>query len=202
MIRDLDATIAALLTNRAPAGSELAGADIRFDMPDSAWRQQLSGLTVNCYLYDIRENRELRTSEPLVKRSLDGLRAARVRPPVRVDCAYTITAWSVATTDRVLEEHRVLGQVLGVLLRHRQVPTSDLVGSMTAQPAPYPWIVAAPDPSRSMADFWNALDQEIKPSLNYVVTLAMWLDPIPADAALTEVVQRIEVSAMNLDEQP
>src|SRR5262245_48335083 len=108
MIKDLDATIAAFLNHQAPPGSELKGADIKFGLHDSNWRQTVSKLTVNCYLYDIRENTELRTNEPVIKRSVDLLRASRIRPPVRVDCAYAITAWSVANTDAVLEEHRVL----------------------------------------------------------------------------------------------
>lgn len=202
MIRDLDDTIAAMLANRAPAGSELAGAAIRFDLPDSAWRQQVSALTVNCYLYDVRENMELRTSEPLLHRSVDGTRASRLRPPVRVDCAYSITAWSVATTDPVLEEHRVLSQVLLVLLRHRRIPQADLQGSMATQPSPFPLVVAAPDTSRNMPEFWKALDQELKPSLNYVITLAMWLDPVPSESQLTPVVQGLVVDAADLDEQP
>ncbi len=202
MIRDLDATLAAMLTNQALPGSELAGSVIKFDLPDSEWRQQVSQLTVNCYLYDVRENTDLRTSEPILRRSLDGLRASRIRPPVRVDCAYSITAWSVATTDPVLEEHRLLSQVLRVLLTHRQIPASDLVGSMVDQPPPYPWVIATPDTSRNMPDFWKALDQELKPSLNYVITLAMWIDPIPADAALLPAVQTVVVDAANLDELP
>src|SRR5262249_25957436 len=60
MIRDLDDTIAALLKNHAPAASALAAAAITFDLPDSAWRKKLNKLTVNCYLYDVRENKELR----------------------------------------------------------------------------------------------------------------------------------------------
>lgn len=202
MIRDLDDTLAAMLKNRAPAGSELAGAEIKFDLPDSKWRQKLNKLTVNCYLYDVRENTELRTVEPLLRRSADGLRASRLRPPVRVDCGYSITAWSVANTDPVLEEHRVLSQALLVLLQHRRIPQADLQGSMVNQPPPYPTVIAAPDASKNMPDFWKALDQELRPSLNYVVTLGMWLDPVPVDAAMTPVVQTITVDAANLEEQP
>jgi hypothetical protein len=202
VIRDLDDTIAAMLKNRAPVGSELAGADIKFDLPDSKWRQQLHTLTVNCYLYDVRENMELRTAEPVLRRAADGTRASRLRPPIRVDCGYSITAWSVANTDPVLEEHRVLSQTLLVLLQNRQIAPADLQGSMVHQPPPYPWVVAAPNAHESMPEFWRALDQELKPSLNYVVTLAMWLDPVPADAALTPVVQAVTVTAANLEEQP
>jgi uncharacterized protein DUF4255 len=195
MIKDLDATIAAMLKNRAPAGSELATADITFDLPDSKWRQKVTALTVNCYLYDVRENPELRTEEPILRRSVDGLRASRLRPPVRVDCAYSITAWSVATTDQVLEEHRVLSQLLLVLLQNRRIPQADLQGSMLAQPPPYPAVIAAPDSTKNNPDFWKALDQELRPALNYVVTLAMWLDPVPSDAQLARVVDRVVVVA-------
>jgi hypothetical protein len=202
MIKDLDATISNLLKNHATGGSELANAEIKFDLPDSKWRQKVNKLTVNCYLYDIRENTDLRTNEPVMRRSLDGLRASRLRPPVRIDCAYAITAWSVANTDAVLEEHRVLSQVLKILLAFPQVPVADRVGFMTQQPPPYPWIIATADATRNMPEFWKALDQELKPSLNYVVTLGMWLDPIPADNALTRVVDTVVVNAANLEEQP
>ncbi len=191
MIRDLDDTIAAMLKNRAPAGSELAGALIGFDLPDTKWRTTVASLTVNCYLYDVRENTELRTEEPLLRRSADLKRAARLRPPVRVDCAYSITAWSVANKDPVLEEHRVLSQALLVLLQNRRIPTADLKGTMVNQPNPYPTVIAAPDSTKNNPDFWKALDQELRPALNYVVTLAMWLDPVPADEAMAPVVATV-----------
>jgi uncharacterized protein DUF4255 len=199
MIRDLDDTLAALLKNHTPAGSLLAGAQIKFDLPDSKWRQQLNKLTVNCYLYDVRENSELRTFEPLTIRSSNGLSATRIRPPVRVDCAYSITAWSVAHTDPVLEEHRLLSQTLLVLLQNRRIPVADLKGSMVNQPQPYPTVIAMPDATKNMPDFWKALDQELRPSLNYVVTLGMWLDPLPT---LGRVVERIVVEAENRAEMP
>jgi uncharacterized protein DUF4255 len=190
MIRDLDSTLAVMLKNRAPTGSLLAGAQTTFDIPDSKWRQKLNKLTVNCYLYDVRENAELRTFEPLVQRSADGLRASKVHPPVRIDCAYSITAWSVAQTDPVLEEHRLLSQILLVLFQNRRILTADLQGSMVNQPPPYPTIIAAPDATKNMPDFWKALDQELRPSLNYVVTLGMWLGPPPA---MERVVDRLVV---------
>ena len=202
MIRDLDDTIAAMLKNRAPVGSLLAGAVINFDLPDTQWRNQVNKLTVNCYLYDIRENHDLRTEESILRRSVDLTRAARLRPPVRIDCAYSITAWSVANKDRVLEEHRVLSQVLLVLLQNPRILAADLKGSMVNQPQPYPTVIAAPDSTKNNPEFWKALDQELRPALNYVVTLGMWLDPVPADTAMTPVVATLTVNAANLEEQP
>jgi hypothetical protein len=136
----------------------------------------------------------------LIARSANGLMAGRVRPPVRVDCSYSITAWSVAVADAVLEEHRVLSQALLVLLRNQTIPAPCLVGAMQAQPPPLPTMVATPDSTKNLPEFWRALDQLLKPSLNYVVTLAMWPDLLPV--ALTPVVSTIVVDAANLEEQP
>lgn len=198
MIRDLDDTIQALLETRAAPGSELSGADISFDLPDAEWRTGLTGLTVNCYLYNVQENRDLRTNEPLLQRSADGTQAARRRPPVRVDCAYCITAWSPATDESVLEEHRLLSQVLLVLLRNPTIPADVLQGSLVGQIPPYPTVIASPDGVKNQPDFWGALDQQLKPSLNYIVTLAMMLDEVPPP--LTRVVDEVIVEAEHLDE--
>lgn len=200
MIRDLDLTIQELLETRAQVGSELAGADVVFDLPDADWRAGLGQLTVDCYLYDLRENAELRTQEPLLQRSADGSRAGRLRPPARVDCSYCITAWSTATDDPVLEEHRVLSQVLRIILANASIPADVLQGSLATQIPPYPTIIAAADGIRTQPDFWGALDQQLKPSLNYVVTLAMMLDDELPESELGPVVQEVEVVDRHLVE--
>jgi hypothetical protein len=199
MIRDLDATIQELLETRAPAGSELAGANITFDLPDADWRAGVDTLTVNCYLYDIRENLELRTNEQILQRSADNSGAVRRRPPARIDCAYCITAWSPATAESVLEEHRLLSQVLRVLLLHPTIPADVLQGGLVGQIPPYPIIIASPDGVKNQPEFWGALDQQLKPSLNYVVTLAMMLDEPPT--AFTRVVEEVRIfEAEHLEE--
>jgi len=193
MIRDLDDTIRSLLQTYAETGSVLAGASISFELPDATWRGALTSLTVNCYLYDIRENLEMRTHEPLIAWSADGKKAARVRPPVRIDCAYCITAWSTATTDPVLEEHRLLSQVLKLLLLNPTIPSGVLQGSLVNQIPPFPTVIASQDGVKNQPEFWTALEQKMKPSLNYIVTLALLLEDIPQDTAMTEVPETIDV---------
>jgi hypothetical protein len=196
MIKDLDATILQLLKTGAPAGSTLAGANISFDLPDAEWRGAILGLTVNCYLYDVHENLEMRTHEPLLARS--GQAAARVAPPVRIDCAYCITAWSTALTDAVLEEHDLLSQVLLVLLRNPTIPSSVLQGSLVGQIPPYPTVIASVDGVvKNHPQFWTALDQKLKPSLNYIVTLAMLLDASPT--AVPTPFAAVNIAAGQLD---
>jgi hypothetical protein len=200
MIRDLDLTLRELLEQEADPGSELASADIVFDLPDSTWRSTLSGLTVNAYLYDIRENRALRTQEPLMARAGSGLRASRIRPPVRVDCSYCITAWSTATDEAVLEEHRLLSQVLMVLMRNPIIPQGMLQGALPDRIAPRPEVIASPEGIGTPPDFWGALDQQLKPSLNYVVTLAVLLDEPPPDPQMTRLVDEVVVVDRHLAE--
>lgn len=188
MIRDLDATLEAFLVTYAEPNSALAQAAIRFDLPDAEWRADLEVLTVNCYLHDVRENREMRTTEMYVQRTADGTRAVRRQPPVRIDCAYCISAWSPATENAVLEEHRVLSQVLALLLKYPRIPADVLRGSLTQQLPPYPTVIAAPNGLMNPPEFWGALDQPLKPSLNYVITLGM---PLDGDATPGPVVDEI-----------
>jgi hypothetical protein len=77
MIRDLDATIGAISKSGALSRSSLFSATVSFDLPDATWRGTLTALTVNCYLYDVRENREMRTYEASVSLSSDR-RSARL----------------------------------------------------------------------------------------------------------------------------
>ena len=199
MIRDLDDTLRELLEQQAPPGSELAGADISFDIPDDEWRGTVNKLTVNCYLYDIRENRDLRTTEPIRQRDPVTNRSTWRQAPVRIDCAYCITAWSPALEESVLDEHRLLSQVLMVLLRNRTIPPGVLQGSLTSQMPPYPTVVAATDGMKNLPEFWGALDQQLKPSLSYVVTLAALLDPEPAAGALAPNINPDEIRVNTFD---
>jgi len=182
MIKDLDDTLKVLLTTKAPPNSMLANAVINFDLPDSDWRTHVSALTLNLYLYDIRQNPGMRTSEQLVVRSDDATRVMRIAPPARIDCAYCITAWSIAGAGAaVFEEHRLLSQALRVLLQNTTIPPELLQGGLSPQFAPYLGIVGAQDGGKNMPDFWNALDQKLKPSLNYIVTMSMLTEDIPTD---------------------
>jgi hypothetical protein len=201
MLRDLDETLRALLSAGAEPRSLLATAGIDFEIPDAHWRNAISRLTVNCYLYDIRENRELRTAQPISIRSEDGRGGSSVPPPVRVDCAYCLTAWSPALTEAALEEHRLLSQVLLVLLRNPRIPKTALKGSLAAQPVPYPLVLASQEGVKNQAQFWQALDQRLKPSLNYVVTLAIVLGPEPAAATIPTQI-KVKVDDRSLAPKP
>lgn len=190
MINDLDNTIAELLKAKAPPGSLLKDetTTISFELPDADWRLTISGQTVNCYLYDIRENTGLRNWEPWLQSVDDGAQVRRRLPPVGIDCAYCITAWSGAEGDgvAVAYEHQLISEVLLVLLTYRELPRDVLKRSLVNDTIHYRTVVARPDGIKNPPEFWGALNQQLKPSVNYVVTLPMLAEEEPPATSIVE----------------
>lgn len=171
MFADLDESIRQLLVQNVPLDpSEI---EISFDTPDREWSGRLTRPTVNCFLYDVRENMKLRKIGWETRRDVANNVGTRLRPPMRVDATYQITAWSRARED----EHRLLWRLMLALARFPTLPESVLQGDLvTNQPMPIPTSVAQPDQMpANYADLWQALDNRIRPVLTYVVTLV--LDP-------------------------
>ena len=97
---------------------------VRFEPPDEQWRNYVSGLelmTLNVYLLDIKENRNLRCSEK--NREIQNGMVIESLAPERIDCHYLITAWSPAELSNLVEptvdEHSVLYEVIGTLMNVR-----------------------------------------------------------------------------------
>jgi hypothetical protein len=177
MIRDLSETLQAILDDPELSEEgpfrELVEAQVAFERPSEQFNP--SQTTVNLFLFDIRENVELREKEPVVER-LNGQALIR-RPPMRVDCSYLLTAWAVGGTgpERVLEEHELLGQAMQVLARYPTVPGKFLQGSLKEQGRPLPLHVGGTNKGemRDPADFWTALGNKLRPSLIVTVTLEL-----------------------------
>jgi hypothetical protein len=173
MIRDLSETLQALLDD--PALPEpLQSAQISFDTPTDGFNPAQT--TVDLFLYDIRENVELRNNEPIIERS-NG-QAIIHRPPLRIACSYLITAWPVGVMDLVLQEHRLLSQVLQTLLGSPTIPTRFLRGSLVGQEPLLPVITSQPDGLKDPYEFWVALGSRPRPSLIVTATISM---PVFAD---------------------
>lgn len=173
MIHDLDRTLEVLLTRELPA--ELANqVTISFATPDDQFPPTSVPLpAIDLFLYDVRENRELRSNEWLVERRSNGT-TTRQRPPARVDCSYFITAWpSTNAPNAAQDEHRLLGEVMRVLLRHATLPAAVLQGSLVGQEPPLPTCVLHPGRLQSLGEFWQALGGKPKAALNYTVTIGV-----------------------------
>ncbi len=175
MIAELDETIRQLLLREA--GLAPSDVDVSFDLPNREWSVGISKPTLNCYLFDIRENRDLRQSGMAVVGG--GTReAARHREPMRVSVTYLITAW----TRQVEDEHRLLFQALATLMRFPTIPDELRVGALQHQ-SQHPLRTAIIQPDgvlKSPGEFWTALENHLKPSLSYVVNLAIEMDKLIA----------------------
>ena len=182
MIDDLDRTVEELLKRElAPALVEQVA--ISFAAPDAEFPPSSVTLpAVDLFLYDIRENLELRRTGWIVEHSDNGT-ATKRQVPVRVDCSYLITAWaSESSTSRALDEHRLLSEVMKVLIRHPMIPEVLLQGALKGQEPPLPSSTLQPGRLQSVAEFWQALGGKPKAALNYTVTIGI----VPEQVVETE----------------
>jgi hypothetical protein len=167
MISELDETIKQLLIKKGEI--DPAAVDIQFKTPNREWSASISKPTINLYLYDIRENHLLRGTEFSISRDDNG-KATKKKNPNRVDLSYLITVW----TSDIVDEHHLLWNVLVTLFRYPELPGDVITGRLLEQEYTIKTATAQPDGLfNNPADFWSALDNEIKPSINYVVTVPL-----------------------------
>ncbi len=167
MIHDLDETLKEILVKRGKLNS--GDIDIAFDQPTGEWAAGLSRPTINVYLYDIRENMELRN--PSMRSVHRGNGKARVVfAPRRIDISYLITVWARNPED----EHQLLWRVLRTLSGITNIRPDEGAGMVRDQPLDMPVKVALPsDAVRNMPDLWGVMENQLKPSINLQVTVAL-----------------------------
>ncbi|MFW5772151.1 MAG: Pvc16 family protein [Phototrophicaceae bacterium] len=174
MFDDLDSTLQAIL-NDASAPLTLRSADVSFETPDRDFAPDQA--TVNLFLVDVREHRELRDPVPIIERNGDVYN--RRLPPLRVQCTYLVTTWSdQADALRIAEEHRLLALALAWFSRFGVIPGSFLQGTLAGQPFPPPSLIAQTDGQLSSSEFWSALGIAPRPSFTVVVTIALDLNQV------------------------
>jgi Pvc16 N-terminal domain/Carboxypeptidase regulatory-like domain len=167
MLADLDETLESLL-KRELGRHGFEGVDIAFDAPTREWSGQLSQPSVNLFLYDLRECEDQRPTGWTVSRTGDTV--VEGRPPMIMEASYAITAWAQAVVD----EHRLLSQVLSVLFAYPELPEDILHGRLRNGSQAGRSIKAKVGQAKGdKADFWTAVGGQYKTSLDYVVRLAV-----------------------------
>ena len=198
MIDDLSKTLKFILSSEAKKEPKvfpnLAAAEIEFARPLKDYKPK-PPQTVCLFLYDIRENRELRSNEPS-RVMRDGKRLV-VRAPLRVDCSYLVTAWPAEAAssdstkadqetsgDLVLLEHLLLSEVLQVLARYSVIPPDLLQGKLAnpMQEFPPPLITAQAEGLSNISEFWTAIGSNLRPSLSVKATISMQAQPSDVEA--------------------
>jgi Pvc16 N-terminal domain/Carboxypeptidase regulatory-like domain len=174
MIDDLSQTLRTILTRSGP--DPLKSAQIVFDRPADPFTPQQT--TVDLFLYDIREDVELRSNEPVFQR-ING-QVITHAPPLRVACSYLVTAWPGGETGdaAALLEQRLLSQTLQVFAAQSTIDPKFLQGSLKGQEPPLPLVTALVDPQKNLSEFWTALGNKLRPSLTVRATISI-TDLIP-----------------------
>lgn len=175
MFHTVDAVLQALL--EATGGP---AADVSFATPDREFAP--TATTLNLFLFDVRENRELRNTSPVMRPvgpagAPTGYRASA--PPMRVDCSYMVSAWSTLTgAQRIDQEHRLLGEALQWLSRFPVLKVDDpLIEQIITQPLPIPVVVGHGAEDRTSGQFWSALGIAPRTTFTLSVTVAMTTAP-------------------------
>jgi len=199
MIRDLSLTLQAILDDPALAASfpELAAAQIVFDRPVESFNP--SQTSIDLFLYEIREDMELRSNEPTITRTNN---TATIKPPpLRVICSYLVTAWPTSGADLALQEHQLLGQVLQVLSRYPKIPAPFLRGQLIGQEPPLPMMTARADGTKNPWEFWAAIGNKMRASIMVTVTIGMDIfPPVTGPIVITEEVRLGERTAADEEE--
>lgn len=143
---------------------------IRFDLPDVDATQ--SDAAISVFLYDIHEDRQLRTAESRGFNVGEG----RLAPGwANVKCNYLITYWESTgpATDAGNPDSqpdnqaiKIMSQVLAALINNRQL--ADIPGAYTQ-------VMPPKEKLNSLGNFWQSLGSRPRLSLNYCVTVPISL---------------------------
>jgi hypothetical protein len=186
MLSHVDKLLRHLFINQVP---EIAQDQIGFQPPDQEWRTVVSGLgtrnALNVYLFELRENRKLRTNERV--REIENGIATDTPAPRRVDCHYLITAWSPAseTVERTLDEHKLLYDLTAVVMQHESLVPRE-VYAPDPLPVDFPGLIADTELPMTIlpvegfpkyAEFWGTMGNihPWKPAVYLTVTLPVAL---------------------------
>jgi hypothetical protein len=171
MLHNLSTTLKAILDDTS-LPVLVRDADVAFERPVDSYNPATP--TINLFLYDVRENTELRSNEPVIERQ-SGVATIR-KPPVRVACSYQVTAWSgsgVTGEAAVLNQLQLLGAVLKVFSGIHAVPAKYLQGDLKNSLYPLSLVTAQADLVRNPAEFWTAMGGKLRPSFTVMATIAM-----------------------------
>lgn len=198
MIHLIDEAIKDFLSAKLSLGSD----DISFAIPSKEWSNGLSEgtpATLNLYLFDLRENCDLRENRWEETRAAAGA-FTRQKPPARIDLFYMITAYSTQThpNTRMLEEHALLGRVLAVVHNHAFLPEVPFLSDNLTGISPIPEIPIEPVHPKFIEteggfQLWSALEQSIKPAVFVKVTVPIALEStLQGQAILAKVMKTLD----------
>ncbi|NEQ68638.1 MAG: DUF4255 domain-containing protein [Symploca sp. SIO2D2] len=181
MLEDLDDTLKFLLKKELPKRWKRK-VTFSFDLPVEVKIDATDLAAINLFLYDVRDNLELRTSAYSVARQYQSVPNNQVRvtklPPKFVDISYLITTFAHDEAnnigEKVEQEHSLLGEVMKVLLLFPQIPEEYLKGSLQGYDLPVYTAFMHQNGTKTLGEYWQAMGGKPKAVLNLTVTM-----PVP-----------------------
>ena len=153
--------------------------NVSFAMPDKNFSPGSGDKhTANFYLYNIDENLELRSNEPIIEKQSDGS-TIRKQPPMRIKLSYLITTWSSVTSpdwegDSVRDEHKLMSQILLALVKYHKIPDEFLAGDLLDQKPSLKAKVFSKNGLKNPAEFWGSFEERpVRPALEYDITFSL-----------------------------
>lgn len=180
MINDLDRTLETLLVTRGKLNRGYI--DIAFNQPTRDWSATLTRPTINCWLFDIRENAQLRSHDMTIDHDMERHRASRHIAPFRFSLKYLLTAWA----NEVEDEHQLLWRALSVLCAVPMLDPEQCEGALRTQEFEIPIRVGQmEDTGVNLTDLWSVLGNDMRAGFTIDVTLALDLQkPIEEELPL------------------
>lgn len=121
------------------------------------------------YLHDVRENLKLRDESFHITRGAGDFTVAKRHAPLRLDISYLVSA----SAEDSLTEHRLLGDVLAVLVRNGVVPPKYLSENMREEGSQALLLSVAQSDHPAHVDapkLWQSLNATLKPTITLVAT--------------------------------
>ncbi|MBE9216071.1 DUF4255 domain-containing protein [Plectonema cf. radiosum LEGE 06105] len=148
-------------------GTSLSSTEqIDFSHP-SNHKEEGVGPTLNLYVYDIRESKQMQHSGRQVERKLtQDLRSAPVKwTPTWFDISILLTTW-----DRTaFGEYHLMSEAISVLLRHRSLREEFLVAELRGYGNLN--MTVSVEPQLEAGSLWSALTIPLRPALYLMVTI-------------------------------
>ena len=144
-------------------------------------------MNLTVYLYDIKENTEVRNNEMVDL-------GDRMRyPPVALDLYYIITAHSSSDVlTRGIDEQRILGRTIQLLHDHPQLKEEDLEGALAGSSSSYRI-------SKEVVTLETLIS--LFPNQPYKLSLAYKIGPVLLDSTRTKTVSRVTERQLKLKQK-
>ena len=132
------------------------------------------------YLYDVRENKEMRMSHVNYYNSSSPNSLSLKGEAVNLECSYIVSAWAEGSDsegqDQVaISEHYLLSLAISALYPNLAFPDPQIIDGISVSISPSRSFTIQKGYMQNMSEFWDALGNNPRPLFNYQATASLVL---------------------------